>query len=174
MSSASVILLNYDYTFLNKVPIKKAMLYIAKDKVTIEKASDSEVIRSFSDEQNTPLVIRLVYLIKAIYKRHVVWTKRNVMIRDDFTCKYCGDDNKSRMTVDHVHPKAKGGGNTFENTVCACKMCNSNKGDKLLSELNMFYLDKKFTPYQPTIFQFIKKYHENIGIDGLLREYGVY
>lgn len=170
----NVILLNYDYTFLNKVNIRKALTLHAKGKVTVEKASEDKVVRSFSDEMQRPLVIRLVYLIKTIYSRKVIWTKRNVMIRDNFTCKYCGETNKSLMTIDHVHPRAKGGKNTFENTVTACKDCNGYKGDKTLEELNMYYLDRKFEPYTPKIYEFIKKFHKSININKILENLNVY
>lgn len=168
----SVILLNYDYTFLNKVPLRQALLYLAKGKVTVEKSSDDKVVRSFSEEMPAPIVVRLVYLIRSIFKRAVVWSKRNVMVRDGFKCVYCG--SKKALNIDHVIPRAKGGKNTFENTVTSCKGCNSYKGDKTLQESNMYFIDRGYRPYQPTIFEFIKKYHESLGIDKLLKEIGVY
>ena len=168
----SVILLNSDYTFLNKVTVKKALLYMAKGKVEVVKASDDKVLRSFSEEIKLPLVIRLVYLIRSIYKRAVMWSKRNVMVRDGFRCVYCYDTKA--LNIDHVVPKARGGKNSFENTVTSCKRCNSYKGDMSLQEANMFFEDRSFRPYQPTIFEFIKKYHESLGIDKMLKELGVY
>ena len=170
----NIILLNFDYTFLNKVSLKKALHYMAKGKVTVEKHSDDEVVRSFSEEYKTPIVIRLVYLIKSIYKRAVVWSKRNVMVRDDFKCVYCSEDRRSKLNIDHVVPRARGGKNTFENTVTSCKKCNSYKGDKSLSEMGMHFIEKGYEPRTPTIVEFIKKYHETIGINKLLVELGVY
>ena len=170
----NVILLNYDYTFLNKVSLKKALLYMAKEKVTVEKHSDDEVVRSFSEEFKTPIVIRLVYMIKHIYKRAVVWTKRNVMVRDNFTCVYCPENRKSKLNIDHVIPRAKGGKNTFENTVCSCKKCNSYKGDMSLSEAGMYFVNRDFIPYRPKIKEFIDKYHDSLGINQMLKDLGVY
>jgi 5-methylcytosine-specific restriction endonuclease McrA len=33
-----------------------------------------------------------------------------------------------RPTHDHIVPLSKGGANTVENSVCACRDCNSRKG----------------------------------------------
>ena len=130
-----VIVLNYDYTFLNRVTVRKALLYMAKDKVTVEKASDDEVIRSFSDIMQAPLVIRLTYLIKTIYSRKVIWTKRNVMVRDNFTCKLCGgspaDINRLSLEVDHIRPIADWGRTEVDNLQTLCKDCNRGKGTKV-------------------------------------------
>lgn len=50
-----------------------------------------------------------------------------VLDRDGFTCRYCGGP---ATTVDHVIPRSKGGQNTLENLVAACKRCNLSKGDR--------------------------------------------
>jgi len=176
-----VILLNYDYSFLNKVTIEQAMRYIAKGKVTIEKFSE-KVIKTATDEILSPLVLRLVYLVRSIYKRSVEWSKRNVMVRDNYTCVYCGikkgektkDGRKVVLNIDHVHPQSKGGKNTFENTVTSCTDCNNRKGDLSLREANMFFKKRSFMPYAPTIAEFIKKFHENLGVYKLLKELGIY
>ncbi len=38
-----------------------------------------------------------------------------------------------RATHDHVVPLSKGGGNTLENSCCACVTCNSRKGSNLIN-----------------------------------------
>ena len=50
-----------------------------------------------------------------------------VLRRDAYTCAYCGDVADQ---VDHVHPKSKGGEDTLDNLVAACKKCNYAKRDK--------------------------------------------
>lgn len=37
------------------------------------------------------------------------------------------------MTVDHIHPKAKGGGEEIENKQPMCTYCNSRKSDKIVT-----------------------------------------
>ena len=50
-----------------------------------------------------------------------------VLRRDGYTCAYCSDVADQ---VDHVWPKAKGGEDTLDNLVAACKRCNYAKRDK--------------------------------------------
>ncbi len=61
-------------------------------------------------------------------------TRQNVYRRDDFTCVYCNEKSKD-LTLDHVHPKSKGGKDSWENLVTACKPCNQEKADLTLDEL---------------------------------------
>jgi 5-methylcytosine-specific restriction endonuclease McrA len=49
-----------------------------------------------------------------------------------FRCVYCGVEDK--LTVDHVIPISRGGLDSPENVVPACRSCNCSKGAKLLSE----------------------------------------
>jgi len=59
----------------------------------------------------------------------------------DLVCYYCGKKNlqiesesrKQLATLDHIHPRAKGGAEyDRDNLVIACAKCNEKKGDKLL------------------------------------------
>ena len=54
-------------------------------------------------------------------------------------------------TIDHILPRSRGGGNTWENLVCSCVKCNVKKGNKTPLEANMTLLSK---PRQP---RFINK-----------------
>jgi hypothetical protein len=50
-------------------------------------------------------------------------------------CAYCGKRIfKSNITVDHVLPRVRGGTETLENLLPACRDCNQHKGDQTLSE----------------------------------------
>lgn len=47
-------------------------------------------------------------------------------------CAYCKIPlTRLEATTDHVLPKARGGGNTKDNLVVACKPCNFAKGNKV-------------------------------------------
>lgn len=56
--------------------------------------------------------------------------------RDHFKCQYCGLDglhhfnNWLVLTIDHVHPHARGGARSMENLVTACQPCNLIKGKR--------------------------------------------
>jgi 5-methylcytosine-specific restriction endonuclease McrA len=57
--------------------------------------------------------------------------------RDHFHCYYCGLDGLKDfeswliLTVDHVHPHAKGGQRSMDNLVTACQPCNLIKGKRV-------------------------------------------
>jgi len=59
-----------------------------------------------------------------------------VFKRDHFKCQYCGLDglhhfeNWLIMTIDHVHPHARGGSRSMGNLVTACQPCNLLKGKR--------------------------------------------
>lgn len=53
---------------------------------------------------------------------------REVLERDNYTCRYCG---RHAGTVDHVVPVSQGGAKLDPaNLVAACSYCNSSKGAK--------------------------------------------
>lgn len=54
-------------------------------------------------------------------------------------CIYCG--SKQDQSVDHLIPRARGGPETGDNAVTACKACNSSRGDKGIYE--WFELDRR-------------------------------
>lgn len=163
-----VTVLNMDYTFLHRVKVKRALAMIRKGKVTVEKASD-QVLRSEKEETPVPIIIRMVYFIRSIYKRAVKWSKTNVKIRDGHTCVYCG--SKRRINVDHVMPDSRGGPSTFENTVAACFECNNiKKEDRTPQEAGMFFKNRHFKPYAPTIAEFTRKLCNSKVLDEFLEE----
>lgn len=61
------------------------------------------------------------------------WTsiRHRILIRDGNVCRYCGS---FADTVDHVYPRALGGGNEDSNLVSACRSCNSKKHTRSLDE----------------------------------------
>jgi 5-methylcytosine-specific restriction endonuclease McrA len=64
-------------------------------------------------------------------RRHVRFSRANVMTRDSFTCQYCGErPPRSHLNLDHVVPRAHGGRSTWENVVASCVDCNRRKGGR--------------------------------------------
>ena len=53
--------------------------------------------------------------------------RERVLQRDQYICQYCGQD---ATEVDHVIPRAKGGGHDMDNLVACCKRCNGLKGSR--------------------------------------------
>jgi len=159
-----VIVLNYDYSFLNVVSPERAYSYICRGKVVVEKFAE-KFLTTTEKSFKVPLVIRFSYMIRQVYKRKVPWSKPNVLIRDRYTCAYCGKVDKKHMTVDHVIPKDLGGKNTFENTTAACEKCNNKKGNKTTLECGMF---PKHKLRQPTISEFIRIWYEEADISHIM------
>lgn len=54
------------------------------------------------------------------------------MVSDVKCCAYCGSTND--LSWDHLIPRSKGGPDTADNHVLACKRCNSSKGTKGIYE----------------------------------------
>jgi 5-methylcytosine-specific restriction endonuclease McrA len=61
--------------------------------------------------------------------------------RDHYKCHYCGLDGQAAfenwliLTIDHVHPHAKGGARSMTNLVTACQPCNILKGKRVFKSL---------------------------------------
>ena len=148
----NVVVLNANYQFLNFITWKRALTLIENGKAEVLKESD-RIVKNVGGSFIFPIpyIIRLVKLIRKIYKKGVPWSKRNVFARDRNVCQYCGKQVK-KPEIEHIIPKSKGGKNSWENTVTACRSCNSQKGDRTPSEAGMFLIKQ---PVHPTINEFI-------------------
>lgn len=74
-------------------------------------------------------------------------TNKNLFRRDKHMCLYCGDYlYDCELTRDHVVPVSRGGTDTWENVVTACRLCNHRKADRLLEEIDMHLLAVPYAP----------------------------
>ena len=117
-----------------------------------------------------PSILKLVKLVKSVYKTRVPFSKRNILVRDNFTCVYCGKV-AHKLTVDHIIPKSRGGGSTFENCVASCKPCNNKKNNRTPQEAGM---SLRIKPHQPTIMEFFIIKMKRVGVYKTLKELGLY
>jgi len=69
-------------------------------------------------------------------RRRVSFSRRNLERRDRQTCQYCGKRVEA-STIDHVHPRSRGGPTSWENCVLACSRCNHRKADRTPREAGM-------------------------------------
>jgi 5-methylcytosine-specific restriction endonuclease McrA len=61
-------------------------------------------------------------------------TREELFARDGWRCVYCGAVLPAEaLSVDHVHPRVKGGDHSPGNLVTACIACNSRKGGRSLA-----------------------------------------
>jgi 5-methylcytosine-specific restriction endonuclease McrA len=157
---AQCILLNADYSFLNIVDWKRALRLVVKNKVKVLSYSARTIKGVEGAQVPVPAVMRLVKLIRSVYRSRVPFSKRNVLIRDGYHCAYCGNTD-GRLTIDHIIPRSRGGRSTFENCVACCRACNLKKGCRTPNEARM-YLRKR--PVQPTISEFLRIRLQRMGI----------
>jgi 5-methylcytosine-specific restriction endonuclease McrA len=80
-------------------------------------------------------------------------TNLALFARDGNVCLYCAHEYSDReLTRDHVVPKSRGGRDTWDNVVAACRRCNHRKGDRLLHESNM---ELMALPYVPNFAEYL-------------------
>ena len=81
-------------------------------------------------------------------------TNKALFRRDNNICAYCGDDfTSSRLTRDHIHPRSKGGEDTWMNVVTSCSTCNKLKDDRDINDIpNM---DLLYLPYAPNRAEYL-------------------
>jgi 5-methylcytosine-specific restriction endonuclease McrA len=74
-------------------------------------------------------------------------SNRALFRRDDYLCLYCGGRFLARdLSRDHVTPLSRGGQDTWNNVVTACKRCNNHKAGRTPEEAGMELLAIPFTP----------------------------
>ena len=145
-----VLVLNASYEPLNVCSTRRAHVLVWKGKAEVVERLD-EPLRTATNTYVRPHVIRLVSYVRVpkSVKRRI--SRRALFARDGWRCAYCGDSS-SRLTLDHVVPRSRGGDSVWENVVTACPACNLRKADRLLEETHMRLLR---TPRAPAPVLFI-------------------
>ena len=83
--------------------------------------------------------------------------------RDHNTCLYCGQRHGfARLSRDHVHPRARGGQDVWENVATACRDCNGRKDCRTPEEAKMPLLA---VPYAPNMSEHLILQNRNILAD---------
>lgn len=128
-----VLLLNVTYEPLTTVGLRRAVCLVLCEKAeVVHDDLAGTMLSSASVSLTTPSVIRLRRYVRVPYRNRVPLTRAALMRRDNYLCAYCGHRAE---TVDHVIPRSRGGGHTWENTVASCRSCNHRKADRLVEEL---------------------------------------
>ncbi len=93
-----------------------------------------------------PRVIRLLGYDR-LPAQTVKLNRRNLFARDRNQCQYCGKHfTTSELSIDHVKPRSLGGGDSWENLVCACIRCNAKKGGRTPDGAGMKLIRKPVMP----------------------------
>jgi 5-methylcytosine-specific restriction endonuclease McrA len=130
-TSPRTLLLNASLEPLCVVSLPRAVTLVMSGKATVLE-SGGLLLHSERAAVPLPVVLCLTRYVHVPVRRPQPPTRRTVLLRDDHRCAYCGSHAD---TVDHVHPRSRGGRHEWGNVVAACRRCNHRKADRLLHEI---------------------------------------
>lgn len=114
---------------------------------------DDDGIPTVSGSVRVPRVLHLLRYDRAP-RVAVRLSRRNLMIRDQYQCQYCGRrPNPRDLNVDHIIPRSRGGLDSWENLVVSCRVCNLRKGRRTPGEAGMSLLSTPHHPRWSTVTQ---------------------
>ena len=140
----STLVLNASFEPLTIVSIHRAVSMLTSGKA-FSVDDSSRVMRAATCEIPVPYVIQLTYYINRKHNNRSTYSRHGVMVRDSYSCVYCG---RTATTIDHVVPRSKGGKTTYDNCVAACSRCNLKKSDRTLKEIGWVLHRKPIAPSQ--------------------------
>jgi 5-methylcytosine-specific restriction endonuclease McrA len=146
-----VLVLNASYEPLNVTTVRRAHVLVYKGKAEVIEELDRP-LQSATTSFPWPNVIRLVHYVRVPRTVQRKISRRALFARDGWRCAYCGTSS-SRLTLDHVVPRSRGGESSWENVVTSCAPCNHRKGNRLLDEARMTL---RTSPRPPTPVLFIQ------------------
>ena len=152
-----MLVLNQNYEPLSVCNVKKAIMLLFLRKADLIESSSGKVIRSVSIALPVPTVVRVSSFVPVPYKK-IILSRKNILRRDGHRCQYCGRGDVP-LTLDHVHPKSKGGEDSWENLVAACVKCNNKKGDSTPEEAGLQLMRP---PMKPNHVTFIRHFVGNM------------
>lgn len=116
-----------------------------------------EFIRASSSLIRIPRIIVLSTYNKIPHTR-IKLTRRNLLIRDKFTCMYTGKRLTSRTaTMDHVVPKSRGGKTVWSNIVICSLEANVKKGNRTLAESGFHLRTEPKEPKWHPLYSYVIK-----------------
>lgn len=162
MLNSSVLVLNRSYLPVHVTSARRAftLLYQGIARVVDEQyqtfdfeawsqlavARDAEAIGTSGGPIRIPRVIVLIAFDR-LPKRHVRFSRINLMARDSFQCQYCARrPQRAELNLDHVVPRSLGGRSTWENVVTSCVDCNRKKGGRTPRQAHLKLLRKPERP----------------------------
>ena len=107
---------------------------------------DDDFVSTPHSAVRVPRIVRLLDYERFPVGR-VNFSRRNVLARDEYRCQYCGQRGGAReLTLDHVHPRSRGGKHCWTNVVAACYRCNDRKGRLTPKEAGMHLMREPVAP----------------------------
>lgn len=169
LEQRKVLVLNKAWTPVNIVPLKEAIGLLFPENGEAPRAKIIDVTQGFAtftwedwsqlkpiegedviigarEFYRVPEVVLLSYYDKPAHRK-VRFSRRSIYKRDNYTCQYCGKmPGTEDLTIDHVVPRAQGGGTTWLNCVVACTKCNSHKDNRTPKQARMTLLKEPVKP----------------------------
>ena len=131
-----VLVLNASYEPINVCAARRALVLVLKGVAAAEEHGAGH-IRSAQAAVPVPSVIRLLEYRRIPMQTRAL-SRKNIMLRDRYTCQYCIKTfSANELTLDHVMPRSRRGGTTWENLVACCNPCNNRKGNRTPDEAGM-------------------------------------
>ena len=143
----TVLVLNKDFSPLAFVDMPRAVSLLVSEhydpvtkrmvpQATMFKADPTRLVRSQYLAIEWPKIIALTRYVYRPYSARLqdpsgFATSKDILDRDRRLCAYCG---KKADTIDHVFPRSRGGADSWENLVAACRRCNNRKADRTPEE----------------------------------------
>lgn len=167
--SQRVLVLNNSWQPINVIPAFEAICKVYKGSAHII-ASDYSVhsfeswIKNWEDitslsetdklniihSSNVSFAIPEIIKVSKFYgykKWRIKFSRKNIFERDNHTCQYCAKVfPTSKLNIDHIIPRSKGGKTSWENVALSCISCNTKKRDRTPEEANMPLIRKPFKP----------------------------
>ena len=149
--------------------------YTWEDWTRLRPKDDEDCVRSINRSIRIPDVIILTKYDK-LHAREMVFNRRNLFLRDENVCQYCGNRCKTMdLSIDHVIPRSRGGQNTWLNCVTACLPCNVRKANRTPQEAKMTLVRTPRKPawlpvckpklVKPTWEQFVSELYWNVKLE---------
>lgn len=156
---------------INWIDWRRAVCLYMDDKVLWEAGVERILIRGGTNRASGQRSSITLSPIIAVNDQSQVWeqggtlplSRRRLYARDHGLCLYCGHKlGESAMTIDHVHPRSRGGEHCWLNVVTSCRHCNQRKGCRTPDEAGMQLLA---VPYAPNIAELLALSGRNVLAD---------
>ena len=172
---SDVLVLNRNYVAINTISWQRCFQLLCKESAVVldeemnrynfddwfqlsqmKKDGSWKYINTTSAKIAVPEVIVLLVCDKFV--RPVVrFNRRNVYLIYKHTCCYCGKKFETKeLTLDHVHPRSRGGKTEWLNIVLSCYPCNTIKNDKTPAEAGMRMKYQPEIPSKSFMFNYLR------------------
>ena len=138
----SVLVLDSTWQPERVISTERAVLLLLAGKATAVSEDIVGVMRSPSIEVRIPAVIVVASALRRSFSRVPACTRAGIFARDERQCQFViGDRPCSALadSIDHLLPQSRGGVDSWENLIAACRRHNGLKADRTLEEMHRAY-----------------------------------